>query len=234
MSSYIGFIITSYIYLIVKNKFNAKQLDINFSRLGFIYTLKKDFVYIIYRAMILSYPTSLLFMIIFRLPAFISLDMGWSHLIINRVILGISIFGFIGASISRYIVQYIKPRNLLYFIHASGIFINLVWIISGRVIVDYVWWILLSSFIYGALIYLNPIFLYNVADFQRHNRLHGRYLGYFLAYSLIGGIVIFTLDLSHYLLQSYFMNTSLYILIITAVCGIVGLRFYSKHFHSFI
>ena len=224
------FFIIFFIFIVIKNKI-PPSLTLKFSRLRFIHTLRKDGIYIFLRALILSYPIALLFMIIFRLPTFIGLEVKWSHALINRIVLEVSILGFIGANVSRILVKYINPKKLLYFIHISGIIVNIIWISLGLIVVDYEWWILLSAFMYGVLIYLNPIFLYSVADFNRHNQLHGRYLGYFFAYSIIGSIVVFAIDISHYFLQSFHVNASLHVLVVTAFLGLIGLKFYTKHFN---
>ena len=227
------FIIIFAIFIIIKNKIKTSR-SLKFSRLGFIHVFRKEGVYILLRSLTLSYQIALLFIIIFRLPTFISLDIGWSHAIVNRIVLQVSILGFIGANLSRFLTQYISPKRMLYILHVGGILVNLVWIITGWLVVEYEWWIGLSAFIYGALIYLNPIFLYDVADFNRRSRLQGRYLGYFFAYSLIGSIIIFILDLAHYTSQSGLDCTSLYILVVTGLLGIVGLKFYTKHFNHLL
>lgn len=227
------FIIILVIFIIIKSKIKAAR-SLNFSRLGFIHIFHKEGVYIALRALTLSYQIALLFIIIFRLPAFISLDMGWPHILINRIVLEVSIFGFIGANASRFLTKYISSKKMLYFIHFGGILVNIIWLYRGWIVTEYEWWIVLSAFIYGALIYLNPIFLYYVADFNRRSRLQGRYLGYFFAYSLIGSIIIFTLDFSHYTLQSGNGSGSLYILILTGFFGVIGLNLYTKHFNHLL
>lgn len=227
-----GFCLIVLHYIFVERKINIKVYSNHFTRLNFLYSLKKDGLYILFRSSILCFNVALIIMIIFRMPNLSHLGLGWSHQLINQTVLHITILSFIGSNFVRLIEKHFKPRNIMLFSYLLGIVVCFVWIYFNLVYAQYRLWMYIIAFLYGAFIRLYPLVMYRLSDFHCHNRLSSRYLGGFLSYNLFGSLTLLALDLAHYKVHSYHDNIALYILIISAVIGIISLQLYTRKFQD--
>lgn len=224
------FIVVSYVF--IERKINVKVYSNHFTRLNFLYSLKRDGFYILCRSAILCFNVALIIMIIFRMPNLSHLGMGWSHQLINQTVLHTTVIAFLGTNFIRVIETKFKPRDIMFFFYTSGVVICIFWIYFNLVFTEYRLWIYIVAFFYGAFIRLYPLVMYTVADFHCHNRLFGRYLGSFLSYNLFGSLTLLALDVAHYQVHSYHDNIALYILIVAALIGIISLHLYTKKFQK--
>ncbi len=227
-----AFCLTFLHYIFIERKISLRVYSNRFTRLNFLYSLKKDGLYILFRSSILCFNVALIIMIIFRTPNLSHLGLGWPHQLINQTVLRITILSFLGSSFVRLIERKFKPNNMMLFFYFLGIIVCFIWIYFNLVYTQYRLWLYIIAFLYGVFIRLYPLVMYRLADFNSHNRLSNRYLSAFLSYNLFGSITLFALDMAHYHVHSYHDNIALYILIISAAIGIISLQLYTKKFKN--
>lgn len=202
----------------------------NFSRRSFFYTLKRNWRYILLRSLIVSLHVCLIVMVIFRVPFFLHLAMGFSYVRINIILLAVTVVGFIGANFARALALFYSPVKLMKVFYVLVILFSLVWIVFGGNGRYYLLWIYIVGFVYGVFVRLTPMVLYRVVDFDVHNRLTGRYLGNIFAYSVFGSLAVFCLDLSHAYTHNFHDYAPELIIMVFSTLGFIALKIYTKHF----
>ena len=199
-----------------------------YSRLNFFYTLRKSKKQILCRALILSLPVILMMMIIFRIPCYLDLAIGFSRAKISLILLEITVMIFCGSFITKLVARFIPAAYMMISLYWFMIVFELFSLYTHAAVSYYLIWLSVHGFIYGALLYMSPLILYPVQDFHIRILIIGRYLGGLLAYSVFGSFALFAIDLVHYISQSYRGDSPEYIVIIAALCGLFALRFYQK------
>lgn len=227
--------LTGCLFVLVNLVFRVKHRKImnnysKFSRRSFFYTIKHNWRYILLRSLIISLHVCLIVMVIFRVPNFLHLALGFSYAKINAILLAVTILGFIGANFARILAFFYSPVNLMKIFYILVALFSLFWIILDGNKHYYVLWVYIAGFVYGVFVRLTPMVLYRVVDFDVHNRLTGRYLGNIFAYSVFGSLAVLCLDLSRAYTHSFHDCAPELIIITVSLLGFIALKVYTKHF----
>ncbi len=223
------------LFILVNLRFRVKHRRImntysEFSRRSFFYTLKYNWHYILLRSLIISLHVCLIVMVIFRVPNFLHLAMGFSYARINIILLTVTLMGFVGANFARILALIYSPVRLMKIFYILVAVFSLFWMVFDGNKHYYVLWVETAGFVYGVFVRLTPMVLYRVVDFDVHNRLTGRYLGNILAYSVFGSFLVFCLDLSRVYTHNFHDYTPEFIILVASLLGFMALRVYTKHF----
>jgi MFS family permease len=223
------------LFILVNLKFRVKHrrtMDSysKFSRTSFFYTLKHNWRYILLRSLIISLHVCLIVMVIFRVPNFLHLAMGFSYARINVILLTVTVMGFVGANFARILALVYSPVRLMKIFYILVAVFSLFWMIFDGNKHYYVLWVEIAGFVYGVFVRLTPMVLYRVVDFDVHNRLTGRYLGNILAYSVFGSFAVLCLDLSRVYTHNFHDYAPAFIILVVSLLGFMALRVYTKHF----
>ncbi len=204
----------------------------NFRKRMLIYTIKKYYRYILVRATIISYSALLVVLVIIRIPNILHLYWGWSLVEVNLIVLHVTLLGFAGSYLMYYLAKVVNPSRLAVILYVVSIVENSAFVFYGLFTVDkfHQFWLLSMGFYYGAFLRITPLIAYGVDDFDNRNQILGRMISYIIAYVVVVSVAISWLDMSYYFSGSLRAPTVMYVLIITAIMGIVALKEKSKYY----
>lgn len=227
--------LTGGLFVLVNLIFRVKHRQImnnysKFSRSSFFYTLKHNWRYILLRSLIISLHVCLIVTVIFRVPNFLHLAMGFSYARINVILLIVTVLGFIGANFARILAFFFSPIKLMKIFYILVALFSLLWMMLDGNKHYYVLWVYIAGFVYGVFVRLTPMVLYRVVDFDVHNRLTGRYLGNIFAYSVFGSLAVLCLDLSRVYTHNFHNYAPEIIILVVSILGFIALKIYTKHF----
>ena len=217
------------IILRLKEKDNSSIIS-RYSRLNFFYTIRKSKKQILSRALILSLPVILMMLIIFRIPCYLDLAIGFSHTKISVILLEITAMIFCGSFITKQVARFIPAVFIMISLYCFMIVFELFSLYTHAAVSHYLIWLWVHGFVYGALLRMSPLLLYPIKDFHVRSFIIGRYLGGLLAYSVFGSFALLAMDAVHYLTQNFRGDSPEYIIIIATLCGLFSLKPYIKQF----
>lgn len=222
------------ICIFIKSKHKIIYNRNRFSRSCFVYTIKKNWRYILLRSTTIFYSALLIVVVIIRVPNILELVFKWSHAEINQVVLMVTILGFIGANMVLVFKKFINPINLMLLLYIINITEDvLIWHSGIFFRVDiYKLWIYSMGFFYGAFLRLTPTIVYNVIDFKPRNRLIGRYLSYMISYTIFISLSIAFSDYSHFTQHTMHDGVPIVIIIIGAIFGMISLVLYKPYYKN--
>ena len=210
------------------------EIKKNYSHFGqkcFFYTLVKKWHYILLRSGVLCLPVSLIIMAIFRAPNFLHSGLEINQLEINRLMLIMAGVAFVGTNCTKVLVRYTSAMKLLVISYVLICLFTLLSLAVDFNLYHPIFWTIFMSFSYGALIRLNPMVLYKVNDFHRHNRLTGRYLGHIFSYAFWGSVTVVYLDTSRYFTHNFHDSAPEIIIGVSTLISAVTLWRYVKNYH---
>lgn len=201
-----------------------------FTEWSFIETIKNDGISIFLRATVILCHVLLIFVIIFRIPTLLHLGLGWSIGEVNRLVLYMAGFAFLGTNTVTFITKVIKPFQIIRAFFLITIGVTLIWLIVGNNQDHYIYSITLyaMSYVYGVFIRVTPLYLYHVKDMHQRKWLISRYLAYIFSYSVLGPLSVLMLDFSHFIRHAYYDDGPPIVLLLASLIGLIGLFFYSK------
>ena len=210
------------------------QLFYNFTVWSFIETVKQDGVSIFLRSTVVLCHVLLIFVIIFRIPTLLHLGLGWSIGEVNRLVLYMAGFAFLGTNTVTFITKLIKPFQIIRAFFLIMIGVAVIWLIVGNNQDHYTYSVTLCTmaYVYGVFIRVTPLYLYHVKDMRQRRWLISRYLAYIFSYSVLGPLSVLMLDFSHFIRHAYYDDGPPLVLLIASMIGLVGLFFYSKHIEN--
>lgn len=185
----------------LKQRHVHKYIYNSFSQKVFFTTVARYWKLILIRSGIGAYSFLLIVIVIMRTPHILELDYGWSHAAINKILLVVTIVGFLGTNLAYFLSKYFEPFKLILVAYLSHMVLNCYFYYVNALDNDitYAMWIIVTGFFYGVFLRLTPIFLNSVNDFKNRNRLIGRYISYFVVYTICSAIVVLSLDFMHYI-----------------------------------
>lgn len=204
----------------------------NYSKLYFINNLRTHWQDILTNSLIISYHVFLIYIVVFRVPSTLHFVFGYSPHQITRLLLYMTILGFVGANLVVLISRWIKPLQLLSGLFSIAIIFGAVMIILNNSVRHelFAYSLLFTSFIYGAFLRATPMLLFPLHDFTPRNQLLNRFIAYMMAYTIWGTLAIFILDLAHYITHT-FMDRSIAELTTAyaTLCFIALIRYAKKY-----
>lgn len=220
-----GFLALVAIYLKAKNL--QKYRYNNFSQKVFFLTILRHWKLILIRSGIGFYSFLLIVIIIIRIPYILEYDYGWTHATINKILLLVTVFGFLGANLASILARYVEHFSLMVLLYIASMITNCYFYYIRAFEHEnlYAIWVVVTGFSYGAFLRLTPEVLNSVSDFNFRNRLVGRYMSYFFVYTICSAAIILCLDYMHYVHHLSKHNNKLAEtpLLFILFCGMIGL-----------
>ena len=211
------------------------QLYVNlFSGTKFWKNLSKYKYLILKRSFIVYYHVLLIYIVIFRIPSLLHLEFAISVKQINIIMIGMTIFGFLGTNFILLLSKWFRLINLMIFLFVFVTFIALVWTFYDLDITLglYIQSLYVIAFFYGCFLRATPMFFSDIEDFDQRNQLNCRYISYMLAYTIWGPIAIFILDCGHLYRHLPNDNSTTALCAISSLIGLFAIMSYGKIYIS--